>query len=144
MPFYPPPPPGYAPLITPRKLMATPIGDFGGGLQSQEGSDAAAAVAAAGVAPDLPTEIPVGNLAFFKPEDVQYFAKILQEEDETQLSVDEMKERKIMRLLLKIKNGTPPVRKTALRQITDKVREFGASPLFNKILPLLMERTLED
>jgi splicing factor 3B subunit 1 len=48
------------------------------------------------------------------------------------------------RLLLKIKNGTPPVRKTALRQITDKTREFGAGPLFDKILPLLMERALED
>ncbi|KAF8347687.1 armadillo-type protein [Amanita rubescens] len=138
------PPPGYAPLITPRKLMATPLPDAGG-FQIKEGSDAAAAAAAAGLAPDLPTEIPgVGNLAFFKPEDAQYFAKILKEEDETQLSVDEMKERKIMRLLLKIKNGTPPVRKTALRQITDKAREFGAGPLFDKILPLLMERTLED
>lgn len=49
-----------------------------------------------------------------------------------------------MRLLLKVKNGTPPMRKTALRQITDKAREFGAGPLFDKILPLLMERTLED
>jgi splicing factor 3B subunit 1 len=49
-----------------------------------------------------------------------------------------------MCLLLKIKNSTPPVRKTALRQITDKAREFGAGPLFDKILPLLMERTLED
>jgi len=50
----------------------------------------------------------------------------------------------IMRLLLKIKNSTPPVRKTALRQITDKAREFGAGLLFNKTLPLLMERILED
>lgn len=33
---------------------------------------------------------------------------------------------------------------TALRQITDKAREVGAGPLFDKILPLLMERTLED
>jgi splicing factor 3B subunit 1 len=97
------------------------------------------------LAPELPTEIPgVGNLAFFKAEDAQYFAKILKEEDETELSVDKMKERKILRLLLKIKNGTPPVRKTALRQITDKAREFGAGPLFDKILPLLMECTLED
>jgi splicing factor 3B subunit 1 len=135
------PPPGYAPLIASRKLMATPITDAGG-FHIQDGSDAAAA---AGLAPELPTEIPgVGNLAFFKPEDVQYFAKILKEEDETELSVEEMKERKIMRLLLKIKNGTPPVRKTALRQITDKARDFGAGPLFDKILPLLMERTLED
>ena len=51
----------------------------------------------------------------------------MKEEDETELSsVDERKERKIMRLLLKIKNGTPPVRKMALRQITDKAQEFGA------------------
>ncbi|CAK5267607.1 unnamed protein product [Mycena citricolor] len=138
------PPAGYAPTIAPRRLMATPIGDQSG-FHMQEGSDAAAAAAAAGLAPELPTEIPgVGNLAFFKAEDAQYFAKILKEEDETELSVEEMKERKIMRLLLKIKNGTPPVRKTALRQITDKAREFGAGPLFDKILPLLMERTLED
>jgi len=138
------PPPGYAPAINPRKFMPTTVTEVGG-FQIQESSDAAAQAAAAGLAPELPTEIPgVGNLAFFKPEDAQYFAKILKEEDETELSVDEMKERKIMRLLLKIKNGTPPVRKTALRQITDKAREFGAGPLFDKILPLLMERTLED
>jgi splicing factor 3B subunit 1 len=138
------PPPGYAPMVAPRKLAPTPVTSIGG-FEIKEGSDAAAVAAAAGLAPELPTEIPgVGNLAFFKAEDAQYFAKILKEEDETQLSVDEMKERKIMRLLLKIKNGTPPVRKTALRQITDKAREFGAGPLFDKILPLLMERTLED
>ena len=138
------PPPGYAPAVAPRKLQATPVTTIGG-FEIKEGSDAAAMAAAAGLAPELPTEIPgVGNLAFFKPEDAQYFAKILKEEDETELSIDEMKERKIMRLLLKIKNGTPPVRKTALRQITDKAREFGAGPLFDKILPLLMERTLED
>ena len=138
------PPPGYAPMVAPRRLMATPITEVGG-FQIQESSEAAAMAAAAGLAPELPTEIPgVGNLAFFKAEDAQYFAKILKEEDETELSVEEMKERKIMRLLLKIKNGTPPVRKTALRQITDKAREFGAGPLFDKILPLLMERTLED
>ena len=50
--------------------------------------------AAVGLAPELPTEIPgVGNLAFFKADDMQYFAKILKE-DETELSVEEMKERK--------------------------------------------------
>lgn len=49
-----------------------------------------------------------------------------------------------MKLLLKIKNGTPPMRKAALRQITDKSREFGAGPLFSQILPLLMSPTLED
>ena len=64
--------------------MATPITKVGG-FQIQNGSGAAAA--AAGLAPDLPTEIPgVGNLAFFKAEDAQYFAKILKEEDKTELS----------------------------------------------------------
>ena len=141
--FIVPPPPGYAPLRVPPQL--TGYAPELAGFHIQEGSDAAAAAAAAGLAPELPTEIPgVGSLAFFKAEDAQYFAKIMKEEDETELSVEEMKERKIMRLLLKIKNGTPPVRKTALRQITDKAREFGAGPLFDKILPLLMERTLED
>ena len=31
-----------------------------------------------------------------------------------------------------------------MRQVTDKAREFGAGPLFNQILPLLMSPTLED
>jgi splicing factor 3B subunit 1 len=68
----------------------------------------------------------------------------LQEKDEEALTPEESKERKIMKLLLKVKNGTPPQRKTALRQLTDKAREFGAGPLFNQILPLLMSPTLED
>ena len=67
----------------------------------------------------------------------------MQVEDE-QLSVEEAKERKIMKMLLKVKNGTPPQRKSALRQLTDKARDFGAGPLFNQILPLLMSPTLED
>ena len=58
--------------------------------------------------------------------------------------VEEARERKIMKLLLKVKNGTPPMRKQALRQLTDKAREFGEGPLFNQILPLLMSPTLED
>ncbi|KZT53002.1 small nuclear ribonucleo protein [Calocera cornea HHB12733] len=134
------PPPGYE-RVAPPKNMSTPLGGF----QIQEEGSAATAAIAAALGPEAPTEIPgVGNLAFFKPEDATYFSKILKEEDETEMTVEELKERKIMRLLLKIKNGTPPVRKTALRQITDKAREFGAGPLFDKILPLLMERTLED
>lgn len=68
----------------------------------------------------------------------------MDEVEDTELNAEEAKERKILRMLLKIKNGTPPQRKTALRQITDKARDFGAGPLFNQILPLLMSPTLED
>lgn len=68
----------------------------------------------------------------------------MDETEDEELTAEEAKERKILRMMLKIKNGTPPQRKTALRQITDKARDFGAGPLFNQILPLLMSPTLED
>ncbi|KAI9749769.1 MAG: hypothetical protein M1835_001493 [Candelina submexicana] len=138
------PPPGYAPIRTPaRKLMSTPApiaSSTGfGGFMMQEPENAKA------LGKQLPTEIPgVGDLQFFKAEDMAYFGKLVDGGDENAMSVDELKERKIMRLLLKVKNGTPPMRKTALRQLTDNARQFGAGPLFNQILPLLMEKTLED
>jgi len=91
---------------------------------------------------------PLGNqnqaLPELKPEDMPYFEKLLSEEDENDLTPAEIKERRIMKLLLKVKNGTPPQRKQALRQLTDKAREFGPEALFNQILPLLMAPTLED
>jgi len=87
---------------------------------------------------------PGSALPFKKPEDYQYFHQLLTEKEDDEMSAEEAKERKIMKLLLKVKNGTPPMRKQALRQLTDKARDFGAGPLFNQILPLLMSPTLED
>ncbi|KAG9444264.1 hypothetical protein H6P81_015604 [Aristolochia fimbriata] len=131
-----PPPATYVPIRTPaRKLLATPT-PLGTPLYTIPEENR-------GQQFDVPKEAP-GGLPFFKPEDYQYFGALLNEEDEEELSAEEQKERKIMKLLLKVKNGTPPQRKTALRQLTDKAREFGAGPLFNRILPLLMQPTLED
>ncbi|XP_059296065.1 uncharacterized protein LOC132049328 [Lycium ferocissimum] len=130
------PPASYVPIRTPaRKLLATPT-PIGTPLYSIPEENR-------GQQFDVPKEMP-GGLPFMKPEDYQYFGSLLNEDDEEELSPDEQKERKIMKLLLKVKNGTPPQRKTALRQLTDKAREFGAGPLFNRILPLLMQPTLED
>ena len=133
------PPASYVPIRTPaRKLMATPgPGALGGatplyGIPEEDRRQAY----------DLPSA-PEG-LPEMKPEDYQYFAPLLKETVEEELSLEEQKERKIMRLLLKVKNGTPPQRKSALRQLTDKARELGPGPLFNQILPLLMSPTLED
>lgn len=138
-----PVPEGYQPLrsSTHKMMSAMPI-DTGFNI-ADKGISADALGISTG---DLPTEIEgIGSLAYLKPEDAQYFGKVLQGEDvEPGLSMEELKDRKIMRLLLKIKNGTPQVRKSALRQITEKARELGAGPLFDRILPLLMERTLED
>jgi splicing factor 3B subunit 1 len=129
------PPHSYVPIRTPaRKLMATP-GPMATPLYGIPEEDRAQSY-------DLPV-VPEG-LPEMKPEDYQYFAPLLKETVEEELSLDEQKERKIMRLLLKVKNGTPPQRKSALRQLTDKAREFGPGPLFNQILPLLMSPTLED
>eukprot|EP01017_Pseudomicrothorax_dubius_P014538 TRINITY_DN1694_c0_g2_i10.p1 TRINITY_DN1694_c0_g2~~TRINITY_DN1694_c0_g2_i10.p1 ORF type:complete len:1206 (-),score=344.77 TRINITY_DN1694_c0_g2_i10:224-3841(-) len=94
--------------------------------------------------PATPQSVAGGPLPSLKPEDLQYFAPLLNPVNEEDLPMEEQKERKIMMLLLKIKNGTPPMRKSALRQITEKARELGAGPLFNQILPLLMSPTLED
>jgi splicing factor 3B subunit 1 len=133
------PPAGYVPIRTPqRKLMATPtpMGATPGFSIQQTPARGSYGV------PATPSE---SAMPFVKPEDYQYFGKLLDESvDEEDLPPEEMKERKVMKLLLKIKNGTPPQRKSALRQLADKAREFGAECLFNQILPLLMSPTLED
>uniref|UniRef100_A0A7S0WT61 TOG domain-containing protein n=1 Tax=Chlamydomonas leiostraca TaxID=1034604 RepID=A0A7S0WT61_9CHLO len=129
------PPANYKPVIDPaKKLMATPTPMMTPFYAIPEENN------------QLKKDMPVApeGLPEMKPEDMQYFAKLLQDVDEAELSIEEAKERKIMKLLLKVKNGTPPQRKAALRQLTDKARDFGAGPLFNQILPLLMQPTLED
>lgn len=132
------PPASYIPVISAnRKLLATPTPLSGTPAFAIMQTPARESYAI----PPTPSET---AMPLIKPEDYQYFGKLLDETDDDDLPLDELKERKIMRLLLKIKNGTPPQRKTALRQITDKAREFGAEGLFNQILPLLMSPTLED
>ncbi|RHZ53628.1 hypothetical protein Glove_440g11 [Diversispora epigaea] len=82
----------YVPIRTPaRKLMAIPTPMATDGFEEDRNQTY-----------DLPAEI---------PEDMQHFGKLLDDKDESELSVEELKEGKIMRLLLKIKNGTPPMRK---------------------------------
>ena len=133
-----PQPETYVPIRTPaRKLMATPSrgGETPGGLYQMPDEDRGQQFDV----PDTPEGLP--NM---KPEDYQYFSALLKPGDEAGLSHEEKTERKIMKLLLKVKNGEPRERKGALRTLTDKARELGAGPLFTQILPLLMSPTLED
>ena len=76
-----------------------------------------------------------------KPEEYKFFAPLLENVNEEELSLDAQRERKILTMLLKIKDGNPQMRKAGLRQITVNARELGAGPLFNHILPLLMATT---
>ena len=76
----------------------------------------------------------LGDLPFIKPEDMQYFGELLNtDKDEASMSPAELKSRVVMRCLHKIKNGTPPQRKTALRYISDHARELGPEALFDQV-----------
>lgn len=154
------PPPSYIPLRTPgRKLLATPTplngmmtpAGFQMEIPIEQRSDASIQeIREAYGVPLASDEASQGdskagsNLPHIKQDDMQFFGRLLEDVDEDNLTKEEMKERQIMALLLKIKSGSPPQRKTAMRQITDKARSFGAGPLFNQILPLLMSPSLEE
>eukprot|EP00823_Brevimastigomonas_motovehiculus_P006008 TRINITY_DN4719_c0_g2_i1.p1 TRINITY_DN4719_c0_g2~~TRINITY_DN4719_c0_g2_i1.p1 ORF type:complete len:1277 (-),score=331.96 TRINITY_DN4719_c0_g2_i1:221-3850(-) len=130
-----PPPENYKPIRTQsQKLMATPTP-----FQQSAFTMQSPAPSSSIDMPKMPEGLPVP-----KPGDEAFFSKLMEEVDESTLSPEELKERTIMTLLLKVKNGNPPQRKSALRQLTDKARLFGAGPLFNQILPMLMSPTLED
>jgi len=131
-------PPGYEPVRAPAHRVPGTPASLQGGFMMQQPVDPRS------LGKDLTTEVQGFGDLRMKPEDHIYFGKLADGADENDMSVDELKERKIMRLLIKVKNGTPPMRKTALRQLTDNARNFGAGPLFDQILPLLMEKTLED
>jgi len=129
------PPAGYEPIRTPaRKYTATPT-PFEQGYQIPEEEEDSKVDVPKSLGPNLPD---------LKPEDYNFFSALLTPKDEDEMSPEELRDTKIMKLLLKVKNGNPQQRKQALRQITDKAREFGAGPLFDQILPLLMSPTLED
>jgi splicing factor 3B subunit 1 len=135
------PPSSYVPIRTPaRKLAATPA-PLTTPLYALP-ADGGVGVNDLGIPFELPDALKGMEM---KPEDYHNFANVLDRNTvDSELSIEEQRDRKIMRLLLKIKNGAPAMRKVALRQITDKAREFGAGPLFSQILPLLMSPTLED
>ncbi|KAJ1943546.1 U2 snRNP component prp10, partial [Kickxella alabastrina] len=133
------PPASYMPIRTPaRKLMATPAPMQGSdGFHMPEDSRQ--------LELDLPREVPgIGALPFFKQDDMHFFAKLLDGQSEDAMDADEKRERQVLRLLLKIKNGTPPMRKAAMRQIAERARDLGAAAVFNQILPLLMSPSLEE
>jgi splicing factor 3B subunit 1 len=135
------PPAGYVPLRTPsRKLEATPSVAEAVGFRVLS-DDPLQTRAALGITASVAAS---EDLPFSKPEDYQYFAKLLTPVNEETTSIEEAKERKILKLLLRIKNGAPSVRRVALRQLVERARDFGAGPLFDQILPLLMSPALEE
>ncbi|KAL6451841.1 prp10 U2 snRNP component prp10 [Candida maltosa Xu316] len=90
----------------------------------------------------VPTEIPgVKGLDFFKEEDMKYFGKLVQV-DQDKLTDEEKKEVAALKLVLKIKNGSQIVRKRSMKQLTSNATKFGPKILLNQILPILLEPNL--
>lgn len=81
------------------------------------------------------------DLPDIKPEDFQYFSKLVDKNVDE--SMDALKERKVLKLILKIKNGSPPMRRHSMRLITEKAAEFGPKLLLDNILPILMSPALD-
>ena len=139
-------PASYQPIRTPaRKLMSTPTPLAGTPLYVMPSEETRTRIGMLVylsflgahtflvICTDIPSNLPT-DLPDIKPEDMQYFASLLQDVNPDEMDVEERKEREILEFLLKIKNGDPPMRKVALRQITDRAREFGPGPLFNQVL----------
>lgn len=91
------------------------------------------------------TEVPgVPNLQFFKSSDKAHFALLFDERSESDLSEEERKRKQLLKLVLRIKNGLPSSRKIAFKILARKVAFFGPSICFDTILPILLDKTLED
>ncbi|KAJ2448779.1 U2 snRNP component prp10, partial [Coemansia sp. RSA 2336] len=128
-------PASYMPIRTPaRKLMATPAPQVEGFQIPEQAKVDLPAVELGGV----------GALPFLKEADVQAFGRLLEKVDENDLSATERKEREVLELVLRIKNGTQPQRKAAMRAMTERARELGADAIFGQVLPLLMSAHMED
>ena len=128
------PPPGHgAAAGGARPMLDTPTPGF----TLPEGGAGAAAAGAAELS--LPEDLPA-----LRKGDAEHFGALAEDVEEGALDKKEAVRRRILRLLLKVKNGTPPQRKTALRQLTDRAGAFGAAALFEQILPILMSPSLEE
>ena len=139
------PPQGYEPkhLLTKASNLAapTPMGASKTGflMNTQMGRDAYG----------INTSVELGGgdtgLPVIKAEEAVFFQKLIDDVGSTaKLTKEDKVELAIMELLLHIKNGDPQQRKLALRNISDRARDFGPAPLFKQILPLLMSPSLED
>lgn len=82
------------------------------------------------------------DLPAMREDDLKIFGVLL--ESDASISSYEQRQRKILTLLLKIKNGTPMIRKAAMKIITERCRDFGADLIFGQLFPLILSPTLDE
>lgn len=82
------------------------------------------------------------ELPIKKVDDYKFFAKLFTSEDNQ--TVEELKERKLLRLLLNIKNGHPQARRSSIKILIDKAIEFGPDVIFSNLLSLMLLNSVEE
>ncbi|CDO91940.1 unnamed protein product [Kluyveromyces dobzhanskii CBS 2104] len=91
------------------------------------------------------TDVPgVPNLQFFKPSDKQHFELLFDERSAEDMTEEERKRKQVLKWVLRIKNGLPTSRKIAFKALTRKAPSFGAPLLLDSILPILLDKSIED
>ena len=96
-----------------------------------------------GVCGILDTQPKDPELPALKSEDIQYIDKLLQDVDESTLTKAEKNEREIMAYSLKIKNGTPPQRKSGLRTNTENAPR-GSTPIGTPAINTLSDSSVKQ
>lgn len=87
------------------------------------------------------------DLQYFSDLDMKVFYKLVKfskPSEIAKISNDQKLELKCMKLILKIKNCSTTSRKLALRNLTDNIKTFGPDKIFNIILPLLTDPSLDE
>lgn len=76
----------------------------------------------------------IWTLPALREADVAWFGDLVGAESTTRA---EARERRALALLLQVKNGSPALRKQALRDLSERARDFGADLLLGRLLPLV-------
>lgn len=78
-----------------------------------------------------------------RKEDIKYFSSLVNLTLDDIEDPEDRKKYRTMDLVFKIKNGTPAIRKKAMRSINSNAKDLGANILFAVILPLMLEPSLD-
>lgn len=87
------------------------------------------------------TEVPgVGHLLFFSDSDRIHFRSLLDDNEQK----EDKKKVQFLKLVLKVKNCEPTIRKQAIRALNEKAAQFGSAVIFDNLVPILVDRSLSD
>ncbi|KAH3899306.1 related to U2 snRNP component HSH155 [Saccharomycodes ludwigii] len=91
-------------------------------------------------------EVPgIKDLQYFKASDKQFFGELLfKRTDKVEKSESDKKLYKVLKCLLRIKNGLPSSRKVAMKSLVDHAEILGPKLIFERLLPIILEKTLEN